>query len=1033
MKNICLSLLVLICWNLAATGQLIEARIDSILKKMTIEEKILQLHREGDFNTATNSRLGIPGLVMADGPHGVRSGLATSFPVGIALAATWDPDLVFQVGEAMGREFRGKGMHQALGPCIDLTRDPRNGRSPESGGEDPYLNAMINLAMVRGIQSTPCLATVKHYNGVNRQTTRTTNNVIITRRQLMEHYGLNFRTAVQEGGVFSVMNAYNLINGEKCAENYILLTSILRQYWGFPFYVVSDWGSIWNSKKAIEAGCNICMGSDHYKNDLPILLANGDITETTIDLAVRNVLRTKILSGMMDFYPPGDPADVNSGQHQQLARKVATKSVILLKNENNILPINPLSRPMIAIIGPSAAVAQLDGTGSSYVTPFYTVTPLDAFTSRLGDRYVFYEKGCDINSTDTSGFIPAVQLAMLADYVIFIGGLDQTQEGEGLDRVGGSVELPITQQLLINRLAAANPNLIVVIESGGICALPRCIDNIPALLYAFYPGQEGGNALADIILGDVNPSGKLPVTMPVDDSQLPPRNDDFTDDFGCGYRWFDANNITPQFPFGFGLSYTTFQLSDLQMWKTSYRNGEPISFTVRIANTGEKAGEEVVQVYVSSINPSVPMPVKELKAFKKINLEPGEERQVDFTLNAESFYYYDETDQSYKVLPGQYRLRIGNSSAHLPLEAQFEVQPDLPRPDLKITRIFTMPRFPLEGDSVYFGALVKNQGSARIQPGEEVRVDFYVGNRLISGYRSLNLTLKPGEARLVQSNVPVNGKICWMATSTGDVPVYAVIDPENRIPEWMEDNNFYTDTLTIHHNPPVNLALHAHVTVSSVENSSLSGEKAVDGDYTTRWSSAFSDPQTLTIDFGKVVKFNRIRIFWETAYGKKYQIHTSMDGLLWKLIVNETAGDGGIDEFIVPDSARFLRFTGQERGTEWGYSIFEFEVYNDPAVKITPEKAPLARMFYLYPLHPNPFNPIVHYQIKLNEPCDLTINVFNVAGQKILSDKMENLKPGIYRKTFTISSYGTGIYFFQTIVSNGSRTESVTQRGTFIK
>ncbi len=310
----------------ALHAQTVEERISRLLRQMTLEEKIKQLHQEGGFNTADNTRLRIPGFFMADGPHGVREGLATCFPVGIAMAATWDPELVQRIGVAMGKEFRGKGKHQALGPCLDLTRDPRNGRSPESGGEDPYLCAQITTALVQGIQSTPCIATVKHFNGVNRQENRHNLNVMISQRLLMEHYGLNFRNAVQRGGAMSVMNAYNLINGQKCAQNPNLLTTILREKWGFPYYVVSDWGSIWSSELAIEAGCNICMGSDLYQRDLLNLVRAGAVTEATIDAAVRNVLRTKIMAGMLDYYPPGDPNDVNSPAHQRLALEAARKS-----------------------------------------------------------------------------------------------------------------------------------------------------------------------------------------------------------------------------------------------------------------------------------------------------------------------------------------------------------------------------------------------------------------------------------------------------------------------------------------------------------------------------------------------------------------------------------------------------------------------------------------------------------------------------------------------------------------------------------
>ena len=340
---------------------------------------------------------------MADGPHGVRDGLATAYPVGISMAATWDTDLIYRLGISMGKEFRGKGKNQALGPCMDLTRDPRNGRTPETGGEDPFLCASITSSLIKGIQTTGCIATAKHFNGDSQQENRFTNNYIVSQRNLVEHLGVNYRMAVQDAGVLSVMNAYNLINGQKCAENYNLLTNILRNVWGFPYYVVSDWGSIWSSRNAILAGCNICMGSDNYRDDLPVLYATGQISDAAINEAVRVVLRTKILSGMMDYYPEGNPSDVNSTESKDIALESALKSVILLKNTNNILPINKNTVTKIAVIGPSADICQLDGTGSSYVTPFYSVSPRQGLINKLGSEKIVYTKGCDINSTSTCG------------------------------------------------------------------------------------------------------------------------------------------------------------------------------------------------------------------------------------------------------------------------------------------------------------------------------------------------------------------------------------------------------------------------------------------------------------------------------------------------------------------------------------------------------------------------------------------------------------------------------------------------------
>ena len=327
-KIVFILLIILFVHNTKLFSQTLDEKINNLISQMTLEEKVKQLHQEGSFNTQDNNRLNIPGFIMSDGPHGVRNGFATSFPVGMGIAATWDTDIAYRIGEAMGKEFRGKGIHQALGPCLDLTLDPRNGRSPESTGEDPFLNSKINTAFVKGIQSTPAIATIKHFYTEYRQAGRTTNDYTLSQRNLLEQHGLQFREAIQDGGAFSVMNAYNLINKEKCAESSTLLNTDLRTQWGFPFYVVSDWASIFNAEKAIKAGCDIEMGSTLYQDGtsgLLNLVNTGKISVSVIDNAVKRVLKTKFLSGMMDYYPQGDPSDVNSVDHQLLSLEAGKK------------------------------------------------------------------------------------------------------------------------------------------------------------------------------------------------------------------------------------------------------------------------------------------------------------------------------------------------------------------------------------------------------------------------------------------------------------------------------------------------------------------------------------------------------------------------------------------------------------------------------------------------------------------------------------------------------------------------------------
>jgi beta-glucosidase len=953
----------------------LEARIEGIISRMSLEEKILQLHHEGGFDTRGNTRLGVPGFIMADGPHGVRDGQATCFPVGIAMAASWDTALVTRIGEAMGREFRGKGKHQGLGPCADLCWDPRNGRSPETGGEDPFLCGMINASLVRGMQSTLCIATVKHYCVENTQDGRTTNNAVAGQRMIVDHYGMAFRLSVQKGGTWSVMNAYTLVNGEKCAENDNLLETILRRRWGFPFYVVSDWGSIWSSEKAIEAGCDICMGSDNYQDDLPGLVSSGSVSEETIDRAVRRVLRTKMISGMMGTYPAGDPEDVNSPAHQALCLEAGRKSLVLLKNEGGLLPLDKNGAGMIAVIGPSSDAARLDGQGSSVVTPFYSVTPLEGILAKVGGSRVLHAKGCDINSSGTAGFADAVAKAAQSQVVIFIGGLDDSQEGEGLDRVGGSISLPGKQQDLINALAEANPNLVVVLESGGICGISRCIGNIPALVYAFYPGQEGGNAIADVLFGDVNPGGKLPVTMPVSDSQLPPRNLNFNDDFGCGYRWFDEQGFTPQFAFGHGLSYTTFEYSNMQISPQAAEAGQKIRIRADVENTGGRQGEEVVQLYLS--HPEIPagLPEKQLRGFRRIALSPGEKRTVEFELRAEDLYTFDEAGASYRVEPGVYGVKVGGASDLLPLSGTFEMQPAGMLPDLEIAHVLTVPPYPVKGDSVLFLAQVVNCGTGPSRAGVVHGAVFRInGNEAGTSDHYLESIPAGGSALLCS-------RAFWTAGSVGSSRLEASLDEGGLISECLEDNNKKTVPLTVHPRPPQNLALNKPVTVSSVEREGLEGGMAVDGDMSSRWSSAFSDPQWITLDLGEVTVIDQVLLFWETAYGKEYKIQVSDNGSVYTTVAAVTSGDGGIDRLSIGASGRYVRMIGTKRATEWGYSLWEFQVLAAPE----PEGGHIPSGLVLYPNTPNPFNSgtSIRYELPASGPVQLVI--LDMAGRHVRS------------------------------------------------
>ena len=997
---------------LRVVAQTVDYRIMKILEQMTVDEKINQLHQQGGFNTADNTRLGIPGFIMADGPHGVRDGLATSFPVGIGMAATWDVDLAKRVGRAMGEEFRGKGKNQALGPCLDIDRDPRNGRSPETGGEDPYVCAQITTAVVKGIQATPCIATVKHYNANHRENGRTTNNITASQRVLHEEAGLAFRTAVQQGGAFCVMNAYNLIDTQKCAENYNLLTAILRNDWGFPYYVVSDWGSIWNSERAIKAGCNVCMGSSNYQDDLPQLVASAAVPRAVLDDAVWRVLRTKIMAGMLDYQPPGDPNDVNSAAHRQLCLEAGRKSLVLLKNEGSILPLNNSTINSIALVGPSAAVLQVDGSGSAYVTPLTSVSPKQGIETKIGANRVLYAKGCDINTADTNGFAAARTVAGTADAVIYCGGLDGSQEGEGFDRVGGSIQLPGKQQDLINVLAAANKNVVVVLFSGGVCGISQCIDNIKGLIYAFYPGQEAGSALADVLFGDYNPGGKLPVTMPRGDSQLPPwlQNDDFNTGFGRGYRWFDKMGYTPQYAFGFGLSYTTFSYSNLIIAPVSVAPGEQVTVSVDVTNAGSRLGDEIVELYLSNPTLNATTPVKQLKGFRRVTLSPSQKSTVVFTLTADELYYFNESTNSYDVESGQFTIRVGGSSDNLPLAGTFQVLNGQRKPDLLITNIRTVPPYPLQGQKVIFLATVKNQGTAATMPGNPLKLAFSVNGQQVSWSDEFTGSIPAGGMALINANKGPNGVNLWTANAVGSYDVEATVDPDNTVDECVENNNTAATQLTVYPSPPVNLALNKSVSVSSVEASGFEGSKAVDGDMGTRWSSAFSDPQFILVDLGAVFHIDDVTLFWETAYAKEYYIKVSKDSSSWVSVSHQTNGAGGIEKINVSLDARWVQMLGIQRATQWGYSIYELQVHGSVATSVE-QYSNVPCEFTLSANYPNPFNPTTTVEFTVKTCGRATLRVFNVLGQEVAT-----LFDGIasagkrYRTVFDASGLPSGAY-----------------------
>ncbi len=780
------------CKSYTITEDPLERRLDKLLQIMSMQEKIEQLY----YKTDGNDRLGIPQFTGSDGPHGIGNGAKgfTCFPVPIAMAATWDPNLILRVGRSISLEQASRERDRIAGPTLDLLIDPRMGRSAETIGEDPFLGGRIMEAFVMGQNTTSVFGSVKHYNLNTYERNRRTNDYLSDQRSLVEFWGYHWKRTIQHGGAMSVMCAYNWVNGEKCAENKYLIKHLLRDQWGFNYYTMSDWGGFSETGKALEAELDFCEGNDLYIKELPKGVQSGIYDSTLVDRAVRNVLRTKIMSGMMDGVPiiPKDVAD--GTENRKLAYESGLKSLVLLKNQDAILPLNGKTLKSIAVLGPNAANLPLDGNSSSKVVPPYTITVEESFKNRLGADKVSYSKGCNINDKDDSNFAEAIKIAKQAEYVIFVGGLDQTVEGEGYfldkeadekgggkvskpDRVSGTVLLPGLQNALIQEIAKVNPNIILVIFSGGICSVTPIEDKVKGILYGFYAGQEGGKAVTDVLFGDYNPSGKLPATMPKNDDQIMPIGPDFTDmvSKGTGYRWFDSQNLTPQYAFGYGLSYTQFEYTNIRANNENIKIGEPVNISFDLKNIGDKKGEEVAQLYLSS-NPSTskfPMPKKQLRDFEKIALKPGETKTITFQLESEDFYIYDETIASYHIPTGQYTVSIGGSSDNLKLQKDLLLIPQPSKPDLSIVNIKTIPAFPKVGDEVVFTASVINNGTKGTQLGEELLVKFFIDGQEVSYYLSNNISIPIGGMKMICAQ-GLNSKN-WIAKD-GSFKITALIE-----------------------------------------------------------------------------------------------------------------------------------------------------------------------------------------------------------------------------------------------------------------
>ncbi|MGB6193263.1 MAG: glycoside hydrolase family 3 C-terminal domain-containing protein [Terracidiphilus sp.] len=704
----------------------VEKRVADLLSRMTLEEKATMLSGSGWMESAPIERLAIPAIKIADGPMGVRSWAgssaitsganasmkveSTSFPSGEAMAATWDTDLVHREGEAIGQEVKALGRDMILGPTVNINRQPLWGRNFEGYGEDPYLSGQLAVAYIKGVQSEGVIPSVKHFAANNEEYERHRVNATIDERTLHEIYLPAFKAAVQQGGVWNVMSAYNKVNGVHCAENTYLLNDVLKKEFGFKGFVVSDWGSTYSTAPTVNAGMDLEMpggppmqkwlanprtqqsgNGDGWLVPEKVLAAvkAGEISEATIDDNVSRILRVIFLSGIFD-HPHTGGGEVDTPGQRAVARQGATEGIVLLKNAGNLLPLDLTKIRSIAVIGPNAAVARTGGGGSSLVRPKHAIAPLDGIKDRAGNGVqVTYVLGVGMEGEDPAqdtldarakALKEAVETAAKADVAIVVVGRSNKLESEGFDVK--TMDLPAGQDALIAAVEQANPHTVVVLNTGDPVTMTQWVDKTPALLDMWYGGQEGGSGLAAILFGDANPSGKLPVTLPkkFEDSpaaaNYPGENLEvnYAEGIYVGYRYFDTKNVEPQFPFGFGLSYTTFEYSNLHVVnRTEFAGQTPIRQVVvslQVKNTGSRAGAEVVQLYVHDGHSKIDRPVHELKGFKRVELQAGEAREVRFLLDpASAFAYWNPATKAWQVDPGTFEIQVGSSSRDIRLKA----------------------------------------------------------------------------------------------------------------------------------------------------------------------------------------------------------------------------------------------------------------------------------------------------------------------------------------------------------------------------
>lgn len=722
-----------------------DVRIDSILGQMTMEEKVAMLHGKYTFVSAGVERLGIADIKYADGPFGIREELesdgwgplgwetdsATFFPTGSALAATWSHEMAYAYGKALAKEARLRGKDMILGPAINIQRIPTGGRTYEYLSEDPFLSARLSVGYTSGVQDNGVAVCLKHYALNNQENNRGGVNVLVGERAMREIYLPPFQAAVEEADAFGVMAAYNKVDGWWCAENDMLLNQILRDEWGFSGMVISDWYGTHSTVDALVNGLNVEMpGQGFLGQALLDSVEAGAVSSELIDLRVREILRVRLAIEPI----PEEEANqeiTSQPEQQQAAYDIASKSIVLLKNEG-ILPIDLGNKPRIAVIGDNATLTMALGGVGAGVKTLYEVTPLEGLKDRIGDQAeLTYARGYapakfdfarmfgrkskeEMEREDREKEIrdnelrdEALELASQSDVVIFIGGNNRTVETEARDR--RDIMLPSGQEELIRKLAEVNPNIITVLVSGAPNDLREILPLSRAIIMSWFNGTEGGNALADVLVGNISPSGRLPFTLPLKLEDSPayvlenypqrmrgrdifvqgtrdedpsdgsedqksevdlrddPNTAHYSEESLVGYRWFDTKELDVLYPFGHGLTYTTFEYTSLKTNKGKYDRDDVIALTFKLENSGSTKADEVVQAYVHRINPAVEWPYKELKAFARVTLDEGESKRVRLEIPVRDLFYWNEKISDWDYDPCEIEILLGASAGDIKL------------------------------------------------------------------------------------------------------------------------------------------------------------------------------------------------------------------------------------------------------------------------------------------------------------------------------------------------------------------------------